>query len=93
MGKNLTYNESYNENTRLVLIEKSELYFYKFERFGAGIGLTGMLEQGGACMEECAIKKTKIGSVNCQECVYNKAYHNNKNYIICSKIKQATSNG
>jgi len=29
------------------------------------------------------------GSVN----IINKAYHNNKNYIICSKIKQATSNG
>lgn len=47
----------------------------------------------GDCLEFChkLNNGTRIGSIACKkECKYNLGYNNKQNYIICSKIKEAT---
>lgn len=50
------------------------------------------------CLEKCAIKDdgTKIGSAKCQQCKYciliDKKDAFAPNWIVCSKIEQATNN-
>jgi hypothetical protein len=71
---------------RKVLFEKTQTYNYK-------------TRSGYGCMERCNVKSTgsngykfdtMIGSIACTKCEHNKEFDNEKNYIICRKIKEAT---
>lgn len=49
-------------------------------------------KETGVCVEKCNVKpNTMIGSTKCKECAFNQHYNEKPNYIICSKIKQATT--
>jgi len=86
MGKDLT---KHNENTREVLFEKHEHYYYKFHHTSRGYGLKALLTPGGICMEDCTIKHVRIGSGSCKECIFNKAFDSEKHFVICTRIKDA----
>jgi len=77
MGKNLTHN---NGDTREVLFEKYERYYYKTHKISNGEPI---------CIEDCLIKLYPIGSKLCQYCIHNKAFDTEKEFIICKKRKQA----
>ena len=79
------------ENTREVLFEKSQRYYYKC--------------YGKQCLDECMINhgtvlNVMIGSYCCySECIYNRdgKYNdedyndeNMTNYVLCKKIREAT---
>jgi len=65
-------------NTRFVLIEKSECYYYG--------------EDNGLCTETCLVHPddVRIGSGTCIQCKFNKGFNEEEDYIICVKIKEAT---
>jgi len=86
MGKNLT---KHNHNTREVLFEKYERYYYQIQRTAKGYGLAGLRTSGGVCLEECRITRVRIGSGVCQLCPNNRAFDREKHFVICSKIKEA----
>jgi hypothetical protein len=83
MGKNLTDIE---DNTRMVLFEKHQLYHYKFE-------------SGGQCLEVCEARKGEnkgkrdihIGSNSCESCVFNAGYSQKRHYVICRNLIKAIS--
>lgn len=47
----------------------------------------------GTCFEKCNVKNdgTMIGSVMCKRCEHCMGYRNNKDWIICKQIKEATN--
>ena len=74
-----------DKNTRLVLFEKREVYYYK-------------KDNGGKCFDICNFRKQEntehpihIGSGACNDCFFNNGYDNRKGYIICRKIREAIS--
>jgi hypothetical protein len=89
MGKNLTNIE---DNTRVVLFEKYQLYHYKFEK-------------GGKCLEVCNVRKGEkgslalergfsevhIGSGACEDCIFNAGYSKKMHFVICRNIVKAIS--
>lgn len=73
MNKNLIYES--DKNTRNVLVEKAERYYYK-------------KDSKTFCNEKCTVfKEIFIGSYWCAECEHNIGYNDYDGYIICEKIK------
>jgi len=70
------------DNTRQVLFEKKQVYYYK-------------QLNTGQCFENCKVYNaaTMIGSHACSECVFCKGFDIKEAYIICSRLNKATSNG
>jgi hypothetical protein len=77
MNKNLTHINT--KNTRCVLFEKAERYFYKVKNNGPFDDYT--------CDEKCPITNFWIGSVSCAECEFNQAFHDFDNFVVCEKLK------
>jgi len=83
MGKDLT--SYYFDNTREVLFEKIQIYYYRME--------SDARYSGGACLEKCMLRddgyEIMIGSSTCSKCIYNKGFDDDREYIICSRLTKA----
>ena len=81
MGKDL---ESIADNTRIVLFEKHQIYYFK-TKFGECLeGCTA--KNRGIELDEGYVRYVGIGSGACIQCVYNKGFNHKKNYIICKNL-------
>jgi hypothetical protein len=82
MGKDLS--EYYNDDTREVLFEKQQVYYYKQ---GESEQFLGMI----ACLEQCLVinGETMIGSGACCDCKHNKGFNEDSGFIICSRLNEA----
>jgi hypothetical protein len=67
------------EGTRRVIFEKTQVYYYQC--------------RGQLCTELCKVhnKSIMIGSYSCRnDCEFNRTFNVQNDYIVCTKIKQAT---
>jgi hypothetical protein len=91
MGRDLTRSKirSKIDNTRQVLFEKTQLYYYK-------------KTNAGLCLEECNFiggnyndieidSGINIGSCACGACPFNKGYDYENGFIICNRLAKAIS--